>query len=377
MKKSLVALATLAATSAFAQFSIDGNMDVAYGRVNYKGNTVTGIINNGANTSQINFRGTENLGGGLKASFRVETDWNTVSNNGNTGTKNADGTVAAGSTFGNGEIRAGIAGGFGAIDAGAVNNAQLTAFLTGQPFGTAIGSAFRGVYVNDAASAVNASVVRFDNSVRYTTPAMSGFSATVLQVVKNSKASSSNFSTTFGGYDYKGVSEYSLNYNQGPINATYAVTKQDANGISASAYTANSGSGIAANTVTADTSGTSTLKTLGGNYTLGALTLYALNQNATNSANTLDRSVTTFSAKYAMGANDFMVQTGSAKNDLTGKKSNVLGAGYTYNLSKLSNIYVRYESIKDDAGIIPAASTIDGTSSTTRTRTAIGYKVGF
>jgi len=376
MKKSLVALATLAATSAFAQFSIDGNMDVAYGSVNYKGNTVTGIINNGANTSQINFRGTENLGGGLKASFRVETDWNTVSNNGNTGTKNADGTVAAGSTFGNGEIRAGIAGGFGAIDAGAVNNAQLTAFLTGQPFGTAIGSAFRGVYVNDAASAVNASVVRFDNSVRYTTPAMSGFSATVLQVVKNSKASSSNFSTTFGGYDYKGVSEYSLNYNQGPINATYAVTKQDANGISASAYTANSGSGIAANTVTADTSGTSTLKTLGGNYTLGALTLYALNQNATNSANTLDRSVTTFSAKYAMGANDFMVQTGSAKNDLTGKKSNVLGAGYTYNLSKLSNIYVRYESIKDDAGIIPAASTIDGTD-VKRTRTAIGYKVGF
>jgi hypothetical protein len=62
---------------------------------------------------------------------------------------------------------------------------------------------------------------------------------------------------------------------------------------------------------------------------------------------------------------------------LTGKKSNVLGAGYNYNLSKLSNIYVRYESIKDDASIIPAASTIDGTSSTTRTRTAIGYKVGF
>ena len=375
MKKSLVALAALAATSAFAQFSIDGNMDVGYASIKYDGTSVSGIINNGANTSQINFRGTENLGGGLKASFRVETDWNTVSNAGNQGSPAAASTPVA-SAFGNGELRAGIAGGFGAIDAGAVNNAQLTAFLTGQPFGTAIGSGFRAVYVNDAASAVNASVVRFDNSVRYTTPSINGISATVLQVVKNSKATVSNFSTTFGGYDYKGVSEYSLNYNQGPVNATYAVTKQDANGVGTSAVSAYATGTTATAYTTTDGSTTSTLKTLGANYTTGALTLYALNQNATNSANTLDRSVTTLSAKYAMGANDFMIQTGSAKNDLTGKKSNVLGAGYNYNLSKLSNIYVRYESIKDDAGIIPAASTIDGTD-VKRTRTAIGYKVGF
>jgi len=361
MKKSLVALAALAATSAFAQFSIDGNMDVAYGSVNYKGNTVTGIINNGANTSQINFRGTENLGGGLKASFRVETDWNTVSNAGNQGSPAAASTPVA-SAFGNGELRAGIAGGFGAIDAGAVNNAQLTAFLTGQPFGTAIGSSFRGQFVNDT-SAANG--VRFDNSVRYTTPSFSGFSGTVLNVSKNTKATDTQtFSTTFGNFDYAGVSEYSLNYNQGPINATFASTKQDYAGVGTNNYTTQ-------------------LKTIGANYTMGALTLYALNQKRTKSDSSVDRTMTTVSAKYSMGPNSFMAQMGSGKDAGTSGNSQttrLASLGYNYDLSKMSNIYVRYENI-NDAGVT-SGNWISGLTGVTmteakRTRTAVGYKIGF
>ena len=115
-------------------------MDAGIGSINYKGTSVSGVYNNGSSTSQINFRGTHDLGGGMKADFRVETDWNTVTNNGNTGTKNADGTVAAASSFGNGEIRTGLATEFGRFDLGAVNYTTLDATLTGQPFGTAIGS---------------------------------------------------------------------------------------------------------------------------------------------------------------------------------------------------------------------------------------------
>jgi len=362
MKKSLVALAALAATSAFAQFSIDGNMDVGYANINYKGTAVSGVINNGANTSQINFRGTENLGGGLKASFRVETDWNTVSNNGNQGAPAAAATPVA-SSFGNGEIRAGIAGGFGAIDAGAVNNAQLTAFLTGQPFGTAIGSSFRGHFVNDT-SAANG--VRFDNSVRYTTPSFNGFSGTVLNVNKNTKATDTQtFSTTFGNFDYAGVSEYSVNYNQGPINATYASTKQDYAGVAGGAALSTQ------------------LKTIGGNYTMGALTLYALNQKRTKSDNSVDRTMTTVSAKYTMGANSFMAQMGSGKDAGTSGNSQttrLASLGYNYDLSKMSNIYVRYENI-NDAGVT-TGNWISGLTGVTmteakRTRTAVGYKIGF
>jgi len=374
MKKSLVALAALAATSAFAQFSIDGLMDVGIASIKYDGHSVSGIINNGANTSQINFRGTQDLGGGLKASFRVETDWNTVSNNGNTGAKNADGTVAAASSFGNGEIRTGIAGGFGAIDAGAVNNAQLTAYLTGQPFGTAIGSGFRGIYSTDAANAMAASPVRFDNSVRYTTPSINGFSATVLNVAKNSKAATSNFSTTFGNYDYRGVSEYSLNYNQGPINTTYAVTKQDSSGVGATTFTAGTAPDFGT-TATADGTATNELKTLGANYTMGALTLYFINQKAsTNSATT--RNTTGFSAKYAMGATTLLGTTASAKNDTSGTKSTMIGLGVTQALSKTTDVYARYENITDDGNFVSGLTGVTSTDNK-RTRTAVGIKVGF
>ncbi len=372
MKKSLVALAALAATSAFAQFSIDGNMDVAYGSINYKGNTVTGIINNGANTSQINFRGTENLGGGLRASFRVETDWNTVSNKGNTGSVSTpvtagNETVAAASSFGNGEIRAGIAGGFGSINAGAVNYNTLGTYLTGQPFGTAIGSGFRTLYVNDAQST---SQVRSDNSLMYVSPSFSGLNVSVYYAGKQTKAAQTTASataaavksTSFGGlgaYDMQGTTELGLNYVNGPLAASYSSLKQDYKDVG---------------TGTTD----STVNTLGVNYAMGATKLYFLNQtNKTNTGSTNNR-VTTVSIMHTMGAVDLMAQVGGFEN-AAGVKSNMTGLGANYNLSKTTNLYFRSESIDDKAGSVQAAltpATIKG-SDTKWARTAVGIKVGF
>jgi len=377
MKKSLVALAALAATSAFAQFSIDGNMDVGYQSINYKGNTVTGIGNNGANTSQINFRGTEKLGGGLTASFRVETDWNTVSNKGNTGSVSTpvtagNETVAAASSFGNGEIRAGIAGGFGSINAGAVNYNTLGTYLTGQPFGTAIGSGFRTLYVNDAQST---SQVRSDNSLMYVSPSFSGLNVSVYYAGKQTKAVNTADtvtsgtttaygvkSTSFGGlgaYDMQGTSELGLNYVNGPLAASYSNLKQDYKDVG---------------TGTTD----STVNTLGVNYAMGATKLYFLNQtNKTNTGSTNNR-VTTVSIMHTMGAVDLMAQVGGLEN-AAGVKSNMTGLGANYNLSKTTNLYFRSESIDDKAGSVQAAltpATIKG-SDTKWARTAVGIKVGF
>jgi predicted porin len=372
MKKSLVALAALAATSAFAQFSIDGNMDVGYQSINYKGNTVTGIGNNGANTSQINFRGTEDLGGGLKASFRVETDWNTVSNKGNTGSVSSpvtlgEETVAAASTFGNGEIRAGIAGGFGSINAGAVNYNTLGTYLTGQPFGTAIGSGFRTLYVNDAQST---SQVRSDNSLMYVSPSFSGLNVSVYYAGKQTKAAQTTASatasavksTSFGGlgaYDMQGTTELGMNYVNGPLAASYSSLKQDYKDV---------GTGTTESTV----------NTLGVNYAMGATKLYFLNQtNKTDTGSTNNR-VTTVSIMHTMGAVDLMAQVGGLEN-AAGLKSNMTGLGANYNLSKTTNLYFRSESIDDKAGSVQAAltpATIKG-SDTKWARTAVGIKVGF
>jgi len=375
MKKTLIALAAVAATGAFAQSSvqIDGVMDAGYQAINYKGGKVNGIGNNGSATSQINFRGTEDLGGGLKANFRVETDWNTVSNKGNTGSASSpvtlgNETVAAASTFGNGEIRVGLAGGFGSIDAGAVNYNTLGTYLTGQPFGTAIGSGFRTFYVNDAQST---SQVRSDNSVKYTSPTFSGFNASLYYAGKQTKAVDTTATataaavkqTSFGGlgaYDMQGTTEVGLNYANGPLAASFSSLKQDFKDV---------GTGTTDQTV----------NTLGANYAFGDAKLFGLYQTNKTNTNSVNNKAFSISGTYTMGAVVLMAQAGDVKNDVNGTKSKLVGLGADYNLSKRTAVYFRAESIDDKAGTVQAAltpATIKGTD-TKFARTAVGIRHAF
>jgi predicted porin len=380
MKKSLIALATLAATGAFAQSSvqIDGNFDAGYQAIDYKGTKVTGFAGNGSSTSGLNFRGTEDLGGGLKANFRLETNFNAASNGANTGVAssvnastaaNANNSVAG--TFGNGEIRVGLSGAFGAVDLGAPNMNGLTTFVTGQPFGTAIGGGYASVTrVNAAGNAV-----RDDNAIKYMSPSFSGLTVSLYKSNKQTKANNSTASTTtgivtqqttfsgaLGAYDKLGSQELGINYANGPIAASFSSLKQDS-------------VGVAAGTTE------STVNTLGANYTMGAAKLFLLNQTnkATGSGAATDTSFTSVSASYTMGATTLMAQMGSLKANAgtnNGKKSDLVGLGADYALSKRTTAYARYESIDDQAGVIAAAGTIDGTAKK-RTRTAIGVRHSF
>jgi len=362
MKKSLLALAALAATSgAFAQSSlqIDGILDAGYQSIDYKGNKVNGIGGNGSSTSQLNFRGTEDLGGGLSARFRVETDWNVVSNNANTGAKKADGTVAAASTLANGEIRVGIAGNFGSVDLGAVNYNTLGTFLTGQPFGTAIGSGFRAVAINDAQAT---SAVRAENALKYVSPSFSGFNVSLYKSNKQNKsgtgaATDTNFSTTLGAYDQQGTQELGLNYAGGPLAVSFSNLKQDFKQV---------GTGTKVQTV----------NTLGANYTFGAAKVFLLNQTNKADNNTVDNKLLTLSGTYTLGNTVLMAQLGNMKNSVNNKKDKITSVGADYLLSKRSAVYFRYEAVDDKAGAIAAASTIDGTG-TKRTRTALGVRHSF
>jgi predicted porin len=383
MKKTLIALAALAATGAFAQSSvqIDGVMDVGYQSINYKGsnNTVNGIGNNGSSTSQINFRGTEDLGGGLKANFRVETDWNTVSNKGNTGSASTpvtpgNETVAAASTFGNGEIRVGLAGGFGSIDGGAVNYNTLGTYLTGQPFGTAIGSGFRTMYVNDTAAA--ASNVRSDNSIKYVSPSFSGLTASLYYAGKQTKAVDTANTvtagvttaygvkqTSFGGlgaYDMVGTTELGLNYANGPLAASFSTLKQDYKDV---------GTGTTDQTV----------NTLGANYAFGAAKLFGLYQTNKTNTSSINNKAMSISATYTMGAVVLMAQAGSLEN-AAGLKSKLMGLGADYNLSKRTAVYFRAETIDDKAGAMNAGvnpGTIANAADAKFGRTAVGVRHAF
>jgi predicted porin len=323
MKKTLVAIAALAAFGAQAQSSVqlDGIADAGYQAIGYKGNSVTGFQGNGSSTSQFNIRGTQDLGGGLKANFRIESDWSLVSNNANTGAKTTplalasggayaaanDGSLNNGATFGNGELLVGLSGGFGSVHFGAINQNGLNAIALGQPFGTAIGGGYgSAIRVNAAASAV-----REDQSVRYNTPTFSGFAGTFLKSNKQTKAVDSttvqqtSFSTSLGAYDKQGVQEIGVTYANGPLAANYNTAKFDSKSV---------GTGTTESTV----------NTLAAAYTMGAAKFMLLNQTNKTDTNSINTAYTSVAATYTMGQTVLMANVGGLKAKAgtnNGKKS--------------------------------------------------------
>ena len=190
MKKSLIALAALAAAgTAFAQSSVTiyGKLDQGYARSigaeKFELKQAAG--------SRIGFRGTEDLGGGLKANFQIEHRFTPD-----------DGM--SGSTFWAGRSIVGLSGGFGRIDLGRDYTAAFWTSLAGDVFG------WDGVANNATATrAGGATAVRFANGITYTSPSFSGLTLRANASVKE-------------GTDVKSGTSLQIGYANGPLSATLA-----------------------------------------------------------------------------------------------------------------------------------------------------------
>lgn len=131
MKKTLLALAALAATSAaFAQSSVtlSGVVDVSVERV--KGDhQVNRVSSNNLASSRLGFKGTEDIGGGLKANFALETAVNVdTGENGGKTARFFDRAAWVGLAGGAGEVR------LGRIDSSIGALAGDTSILGGQAY---------------------------------------------------------------------------------------------------------------------------------------------------------------------------------------------------------------------------------------------------
>jgi len=130
----------------------------------------------------------------------------------------------------------------------------------------------------------------------------------------------------------------------------------------------------------------STVNTFGANYTMGAAKLMGLYQTNTNglaraASGAVNNSAMSISGTYTMGAVVLMAQLGELTNSAAAAdtKSKFTGIGADYNLSKMTAIYLRAESVDDKAGIVQGAltpATIKG-AGTTFARTAVGVRIGF
>jgi predicted porin len=199
MKKTLIALAAFAATSAFAQSTVTlygvADVSIAYAKNNGTDTTAAsanGLLNNGS--SRLGVKGVEDLGGGLKASFNFEQGINLATGATDQITFQRNSFVA-------------LSGNFGEVYAGRRLSPQFFAVAAYELTGTANYSAVATKFGFGGGS-------RNDAYVGYTTPEMSGFKATL-----GTKLADNN-----GGNAKK---EFNVIYNKGPLVASVGYDKTD------------------------------------------------------------------------------------------------------------------------------------------------------
>jgi predicted porin len=167
MKKSLIAIAALAATGAFAQSSVTlyGVADLSLAKQTNVSTQLSGngTMNNG--NSRFGLRGTEDLGGGLKANFNFEAG------------VNAETGATDSSTFQRMAF-AELAGNFGSVRLGRT----LTPSFYGVTAWELTGAANYSVVASQFAFAGSGS--RNNSQISYSTPNMSGFSGTLGFITK-------------------------------------------------------------------------------------------------------------------------------------------------------------------------------------------------
>jgi predicted porin len=216
MKKTLVAIAALAATAAFAQstVTISGKVDVGFV---YDSSRVTDKIriNNGDN-SRIVFSGVEDLGGGMAATFAAQMRFaadtgyqDSVTNGAITGTAGADRFTER--PLFQGESRVGLRGGFGHIRLGRGLTAVQAPNGAYDPFGVRTVGSMQGNltagYSSDPLQPNGSGAGRWSNAVFYDTPNMGGFVGSVSLQMKEQEVGRVTNGTSLAA-----------TYNNGPLS---------------------------------------------------------------------------------------------------------------------------------------------------------------
>jgi len=372
MKKTLVALAATAATGAFAQVTISGNIDMGFR--NQTAQTATssqaGIVGANTSTQTLAFAGSEDLGNGLSAGFKLET----TLNSGNASSLNragqsfpaSDTRVWSGTPF-DSEQFVSLSGGFGTVRAGVPNAAMFRAQGVSQPFGTGQGSGYSSTFSrlgyttgyaisgfagpgNGAGTSMR--VVRMNNTVQYETPTMNGLSAMVEMSFGNDNATSTtSFANNTG--TFQGVL---VNYSAGDLNVAFAANtyKVGNNFVAGNDILSTAGMTVGSLAPNQDIG----YQFLGGNYKLGANTFYAGLTNVKASDATEDSQSWNLAYKFALNANvDLLANLLSSSSALAPTVANaargnsvntnrkLIGFGADYRLSKRTSLYARYENV--------------------------------
>jgi len=376
MKKTLIALAALAATgAAFAQSSVSlyGRLDAGYANLvdSYTtGGTTTeqrsnGVSSHNSVSSYWGLQGVEDLGGGLKANFKLEADLFPVT--GATGSSGADnGYTGTGDRASNGAFNRtsllGLSGNFGSI---AFGRDYLPTFslaaatdVFGQSALTTVGLSTGKITANNGAATVLGGVgSTVSRQVIYTTPNFSGFTG------KLSYGNSDRTVTGTGAADAVARnSNLSGVYSNGPLYVGLAWGVNEA--VATASTTKNE------------------LTVLGASYDFGSFKLVGnyISAKETNTARTTDTTgtETNLGVTVPFGAVTAIAQIGrnTYSSSVTGQNGDMSGndwaIGADYALSKRTTAFVKTGVSNKSEGTIAGA-----TYDQKRTASSIGIRHTF
>ena len=315
MKKSLIALAVLAASgAAMAQSSVTlfGIVDTAVGYVdnaNAAGDSVYGLSTSGNATSRLGFRGVEDLGGGLKAGFWLEGE--VFGDNGNANGFNFQrrSTVS-------------LMGGFGEVRMGRELTPSYSKTSSYDLFGqTGIGHfmGWTGNWYGIDGDSGNA--LRSSNMISYYTPNFSGFTAGL----------GYGFDEQTTGKAGRYIGGYAA-YDNGPLSVALSYDER------------NVAANFDRNTLT-----------LAGSYNLNVVKLNAIVQQTKDDVIGTDSKVNAYAlgASAPVGAGEVKLQYAMYDQKAIDSKAHHISLGYVHNLSKRTALYgtVAYLKNKDNSNL--------------------------
>jgi len=338
MKKSLLALAALTAiagaASAQSSVTISGVIDIGVEHTSNGGasaGSATQVGRSNMGTSNITFKGVEDLGNGMKASFTVSHEFQ--------GDNGDSGAPAGGTGWGNFGSWVGLSGGFGSVDIG---NVFTTTFKSHQtPNGTKGGTnsnAYKvlsfdaceptaGVDATAAAAATGACAHVFSrNTIQYNSPSIAGLTASldvVLPEATTGTTTTPNNQTVSHGHTF------GLKYVAGPLDVRTAVDR-----------------GVGQK---------SDLVLVSASFDAGVAKFFANVENGQrrNLTNAFSQNAFLLGARMPVGANGSVwahygvkseggTAVAGAANDLK-----VLGLGYQHKLSGRTSLYANYGKLSD------------------------------
>ena len=294
----LLSILALAAGSADAQpsVSLSGSLDIGVYR-GFDGRNQVGTIQR----SHIALAGSEDLGGGLTATFklahRLDLD---------TGTPEGVGSKP----FWQGESTVGLQGAWGrfrlgrALDVVSANDWAYDPWYNFDRIASPAWNNWHWNYATDRTSNNgSAEYGRLDNGLFYDSPTMNGFTVHLSGSFENSSAAGAGQGNNVG---------VSLNYDQGPVSLMLARNKN------------RSGD---------------TLTFVGAKYSIGAWQVMgAYDRSVFKAATDSKAEVITVGAIYTLGATAF--KAGYGRRDVDGAKSDFVGLGANHALSKRTAVYV-------------------------------------